>query len=378
MRSARKKFGGNVVGVGELMRYGRVVFGIPSMLFCVAAFVLVACGGGGTPPTNTGGGGSTPTPTPTPTPSPTPLATGAAQVACAPVTPAPGGGTTVCGLVVNDANGSPKSGEQVRLMPWGTGPGMCSATPVPTTSITPENDGCPTPLPSPVASTGASGTFTLGNVPAGHYIVVIGAENDIAFTPPPGYAPPTCINACGTPTPAPFTVQAVIHDNVTIASQSSVQVLQAPTLPVATGITVPIWETNGDYRLATLDASTEMPCYIGWEYERTQHGLAGSAVDEWLTENERTDIAYLVAHDGGTVQTLTTGHGANSGGTDCVNSLVAPISGGGNAYASDPRTLWFGGQYAYYVPGSSSSAFGVAEFPIDPRSLQDPNITPWP
>ena len=134
--------------------------------------------------------------------------------------------------------------------------------------------------------------------------------------------------------------------------------------------------TDGDYRLATLDASTEMPCYIGWEYERAQHNLAGSAVDEWLTENERTDIAYVVAHNGGTIQLLTTDNDEGFGGTDCINSLLSPFTG---TYANSPRAFWFGGQWL--LAKNSGANFyqgdGLAEFPIDPRSFQDPNIATW-
>src|ERR1700722_810473 len=84
---------------------------------------LVACGGGG--------GGSSPDPT-TPTSYPTTGTTPAAT-------------TNASGTVVNDTNGSPLAGVTVKLMPWGNGAGTCAATPTPATSITPENDGCPTP-----------------------------------------------------------------------------------------------------------------------------------------------------------------------------------------------------------------------------------------
>ncbi len=94
---------------------------------------LAACGGGGgggSSPIPAGGGGATPTPV------------------ASPVT-TPGSQTTnASGVVVNDANGSPLAGVPVKLMPWGP----CGAVP-PAAQITPENDGCPTPLPSPQATT---------------------------------------------------------------------------------------------------------------------------------------------------------------------------------------------------------------------------------
>lgn len=301
---------------------------------------LAACGGGG------GGGGSFTPPGPgtssTPTPAPT----------------ASGSTTTASGILVDDANGSPLGGVRVVLMPWAP----CGATPAPT-SITPENDGCPTPLPSPQVTTAPNGAFSLGGVPNGHYVLVVG--DDVASTPPPGYAPPTCTNNCPTPTPAPFTVRATVHDNVTLTGGS--QTLHAPTLPPVPTITPPAWETNGDYRLATLDATTEMPCLIAWQYERAQHSLALSAVDEWLVENVRASVA---AHRNGG---LTTGNSFISGGTSCDSWIVATFSVPAAAeYDADPRTLWFAGQYMY------SAAIGIAEFPIDPRSFTDPNVPTWP
>ena len=332
---------------------------LPSRIVALAAIVLAsslaACGGGG----GGGGGSSLPVTNPSPTAS-----------ATAPTTPA-SSTTTASGTVVDDGSGSPLAGVPVKLMPWGP----CGATPAPS-AITPEGDGCPTPLPSPQVTTAPNGTFTLGGVPNGHYLLVIGA--DAVPTVPPGYTTPpgNCgANPCPTPSPVPFTVQATVHDNVTLTGGN--QTLVAPTLPtVPAGYTAPAWETNGDYRLATMNATTEMPCLIAWEYERAQNGLPGGTVDEWLLENVRADIAYGLSTKGagGNVQVLTTGNSSNSGGTACGASTVNAALFTQSNYATDPRTLWFGGRYAV----GNNGWLGLAEFPIDPRSYTDPNHPNWP
>jgi hypothetical protein len=322
------------------------------------AAALVACGGGGgtTPPTNI--------PTPTST-----------AVATASTTP---GVTTASGTVVDDGTGLPLAGVTVKLMPWTP----CGPTPTPATSITPENDGCPTPLPSPQVTTAANGTFTLNGVQNGHYLLVIGA--DAVATVPPGYTTPpgNCGGPCPTPSPVNFTVQATVHDNVTLTGVS--QTLVAPTLPsVPSGYTAPAWETNGDYRLATLNATTEMPCLIAWQYERAQNGLAGSSVDEWLLENVRANNAYQQGLGAGiTLSPISTGGSSSSGGVACAGATVNPAFtlAPEDAYATNARTLWFAGQYAVYSAngGTNNEAAGYAEFPIDPRSFTDPNHPTWP
>jgi hypothetical protein len=314
---------------------------------------LAACGGGGggggtTPPANQATTGSTPTATP-----PT---------------------TNASGTVVDDGSGAPLAGVAVKLMPWAP----CGPTPSPATSITPESDGCPTPLPSPQVTTAANGTFTLSGIPNGHYLLIIGA--DAVATVPPGYTTPpgNCSpNPCASPSPVPGTaMQATVHDNVTLTGGN--QALVAPTLPaVPSGYTAPTWETNGDYRLATLNASTEMPCLIAWQYERAQYSLAGASVDEWLLENVRANLAYVTANGGGNASLLTTGNVSNSGGTSCASQITSSFAVGIDAYATNPRALWFGGQYLPYG-GGAVSAFGLAEFPIDPRSFADPNHPNWP
>lgn len=318
------------------------------VLFAASTFLSAACGGGSPPAV---------TPTSVPAATPTP------------------GTSSASGVVVNDANGSALAGVPVKLMPWAP----CAATPSPATSITPGNDGCPTPLPSPQVTTDPSGAFTLRGVPNGRYLLVIG--NDVAYTPPPGYAPPACTNTCGTPTPAPFTVQAVVHDSVTLTGGN--QTLEAPALPAIPTITPPPWETDGEYRLATLDASTEMPCYIAWQYERAQNGLAGSSVDEWLTENVRA-VNQARQMKTGAYITVTNFGAADQGGTSCNQSLVDPAifatNPTANVAAVDPRSVWFSGQWTLYQASGTNfyQGIGLTEFPIDPRSISDPSQPVWP
>ncbi|MDQ2865581.1 MAG: hypothetical protein M3R51_05090 [Candidatus Eremiobacteraeota bacterium] len=175
-----------------------------------------------------------------------------------------------------------------------------------------------------------------------------------------------------------------MHDNVTLTG--GVQMLRAPTLPPVPTITPAAWETNGSYRIATLDATTEMPCYIAWQYQRAVHGLAGSAVDEWLTENVRSANAYEQStqfvpapwpeNSEGSIVTATMGTQNIAGGSSCSSFIPNAFSGPTRvSNSADSRTLWFGGQYVTYQSGNQAT--GLSEFPIDPRSFTDPNVL-WP
>ena len=308
-------------------------------VYLAAAALLVACGGGGSGPA------STPLPSGPPTPIGSPVST-------------PGSATTnASGIVVNDANGSPLAGVPVKLMPWAP-----CGTPPPTAQVTAENDGCPTPLPSPQATTNAQGQFTLNGAPNGHYLLVIGTDSTADTDP----------------------VQATVHDNVTLTGGN--QTLLAPTLPPVPTISPQPWETNGDYRLATLNPTTEAPCFVDWQQDRAANGLPAGAVDEWLVENIRALNTY--EHSPGAVPgpwsgnsygDITTGNGGGIGGTSCQSLLdgyFSPTNGG--QYTLDPQTEWFAGQYIAYVPGSAVAAIMGAEFPIDPRAFVDPNVPTWP
>ena len=301
---------------------------------------LVACGGGGggSNPLPVGGGGGA---------SPTPVSS--------PVT-TPGSATTnASGVVVNDANGSPLSGVRVVLMPWAP-----CGTPPPTAQITPENDGCPTPLPSPQATTNASGQFTLNGAPNGHYLLVIGNDSTSDTDP----------------------VQATVHDNVTLAGGN--QTLLAPTLPPVPTITPQPWETNGEYRLATLSPTTETPCLVDWQQERASNNLPAGSIDEWLLENIRATNTFHQSPSyfnapwpGNAFGSLTTGNAGGGGVTcqDVLGTMFVPGTVGGN-YSYSPQTVWFAGQF---LTGSSTVATQQSiEFPIDPRSFTDPNVPVWP
>ncbi len=312
-----------------------------------ATALLVACGGSGsgTNPLPLGGATASPSGSGTPTPVSSPVTTSGPQST-----------TNASGVVVNDANGQPLAGVRVVLMPWAP----CGATPAPA-SITPENDGCPTPLPSPQATTNPQGQFTLNGAPNGHYLLVIGTDSTNTTDP----------------------VQATVHDNVTLNGGN--QTLLAPTLPPVPTITPQPWEINGEYRLATLDPTSETPCFVDWQQERAANGLAAGSIDEWLLENVRAVTVYEQNPSGtgspwpGNVYgTLTTGNDNVVGGWGCSSMVDHSFATGVNPYATNARTEWFAGQYVPYVPGSSESARGNGEFPIDPRSFTDPNVPNWP
>jgi hypothetical protein len=156
------------------------------------------------------------------------------------------------------------------------------------------------------------------------------------------------------------------------------QPLEAPTLPAVTGVSVPTWESNGDYRIASLNATTEVPCFQAWQSERAANNLAAGTIDEWALENARFINAFAQTGASGTQSTITSAGQSVTGGTSCSN-LVNPAFAGpsANRAAMDPRSEWFAGQYVPFA-GGSASATGVAEFPIDPRSYIDPSNPTWP
>jgi hypothetical protein len=305
------------------MRMRRLYFGV----LVAVGLLVAACGGGG-------GGGSPLPPSGSGTPgtiagaTPYPIKLDPQLVSlCQAVTPAPGSGYTLCGRVVADddhgsfgvvaANypgavypwptgvgqtvpvyGAPNPygvpagpgqswpGQQVLLLPYPTGT-PCAPNPQAHSTL---DDGCATPLPSPQATTDSNGRFVLGNVPAGTYLLVVGAQAEHFYTSPPGYSYPTppdeLPTACPSPTPpggyvgvypnttscpmidspAPATVQAVFHQVITVpptstdTTQGSQWVTPAPGDPgvyIAVGATMP----PNNYKVS---ASSPPPSAGGW------------------------------------------------------------------------------------------------------------------
>ncbi|MHB8392866.1 MAG: carboxypeptidase-like regulatory domain-containing protein, partial [Acidobacteriaceae bacterium] len=307
---------------------------LTAITFVLAASLaaLAACGG------STGTGGPPPTSAPSPTATPV-------------VTPTVGPMTTnATGTVLSDPAGTPMSGVRVVLMPWAP----CGPTPAPN-SITAENDGCPTPLPSPQVTTAPNGTFALNGVPNGHYLLVIGSDSTSDAT------------------------TATIHDNITLTGGN--QALVAPTLPAIPSYTVPAVETGGSYRLLALNAN-EVPCLTAWQTDRTAIGVFSGVEDEWLAEQVRDVNGWVQtgAGAGKTYNPLTIGNTNVSGGSaPCSSALFSPpsiLTTSFAPYGNDPRTLWFAGTWSIYQGGLQAS--GIAEFPIDPRSFTDPNYPNWP
>lgn len=257
--------------------------------------------------------------------------------------PVPSGGgsppgptiASVSGKVVDDTSGAALSGASVGLAPW-----VADATPVPEGTTAPD------------------GTFTFTAQP-GHYLLIIGSN---------------------APTD---TARATIHDNVTLVAGTNA--LQAPVLPPWPTVTPPAWELNGSYRLQTIDATTELPCFNAYNAQRASHGLPQVVFDEWLKENTR-DAEHW--HTGGQYDpskqtSASRALGANSfagGGTDCVQTLIAPIFlDAHTAETLNLHNLWFGGRWVYWTPQGQTNAQGdgLAEFPIDPRFQSDPLGYPW-
>ena len=278
------------------------------------SFGFTACGGGGG-----GGGGAITPPGPTPTLAPS--------------------STNASGKLVDDASNAPLAGIPVKIEPW--------------TSLA-------TPLPSPQTTTAADGTFTLANVPNGHYLLVIGSDSSSDTTRP------------------------TIHDNVSLTGGN--QTLKAPLLPAIPLITPAPAEMGGVYRLTTLDPVAEVSCFTAFNAQRAARSLPLVVEDEWLTENAR---AIVVMHQnpaytpgmtapGNPFGILTTGNDS-SGGTSCAASNIPFVFSvpGALVYSASPATQWFGGNFFAYN-GGSTSAFSLTEFPVDPRTTVDPNVPNWP
>lgn len=246
-------------------------------------------------------------------------------------------GTTAKGTLVDDPSGTPLAGVTVRLDPWTTYP-------------TPG----PTPTPIATTTTDPSGHFTI-SAKNGTYLLVIGSDSTSDATRP------------------------TIHDKIVLNGQT---ILVAPTMPPFPGVTPPPVEISGNYRLANIDQTLELPCIQEWNAQRTAHSLPLTVVDEWLTENARAAQTQSQTTYGGQVSSsntfgfLTTGNVKVQGGSDCKGVIDFAFSQP-NPYAISGNALWFAGTYLPYQ-GGSYSAYGVSEFPYDPRVSVDPNVAAWP
>jgi hypothetical protein len=251
----------------------------------------------------------------------------------------PNGPAVVTGKLVDDTTGLALGGVNVGLAPW-----IADA------------------LPIPQGTTAPDGSFGFTATP-GHYLLVIGTNV------------------------ATDTTRATIHDNVTLVSGA--QTLEAPVLPPWPTVTPPPWETNGDYRLQTIDPVKELPCFQSYNSQRTAMSLTPVVEDEWLKENTRDQTAW---HDSGHYgdpaypQTAashfyTNGNAFTVGGTSCSDVTGAAFSGGALPYSTSTHNLWFGGLYYFWTPPSpavGSQGAGISEFPLDPRFAADPSGYVWP
>ena len=306
--------------------------------FALSAALLAACGGGAGST-----GGDPHLPPVTAPPSSTPNA------------------TTAQGTLVDDPSGTPLAGVPVRLAPW-------IAYPTPG----------PTPTPIALSTTDPQGHFTV-SAPNGTYLLVIGP--DAVNTPPPGWSTPSP-SATDTPIPGASGWRATIHDRILLNGQTT---LTAPLIQPEPLYTPPAVETNGAYRLATLDALTEAPCILAYNQDRISLGLPPAVVDEWLTENVRAMLS-VAENPNGPGQTITfltygTGHSSNSGGANCAHDTIGATGSlgdfSGQSQALNVSALWFGGIYRA-SDNLTYSGSGFAEFPVDPRVYPQPSVSPWP
>ncbi len=285
----------------------------------VAPLAVAACGGGGGGGGTGGGGGGGGGVIPTPTPPPST--------------------TNSSGTVVDDTSGSPLAGIRVALRPW-----TACTTPTPT-SVS-----CPTPLPAPQATTAANGTFTLSGAPNGHYFLVIGDDT-------------------------PGSNTTTVHANVTLSGGTVA--LVAPTMPPIPTITPHPWESNGDYRIQTLDAVTMQPCFTEFNLQRVGHLLPQVVADEWLLENIRDVTRYQQSGWFANPPWVGNANGGLSdtydglvGGSTCPALADSPFTVPGSA-AFNPLTIWYG---AYYVNAVS----GNQQEQADPATLASAKGVIWP
>lgn len=243
-----------------------------------------------------------------------------------PPTLTPNTTTIASGTLVHDADGSPFANITVTLYPWTAG----STTVVAQTT------------------TNASGQFTLSAVPNATYLLVAGSNSvtDTTF--------------------------ATVHDRVVLSGGN--QTLVAPTLPAVHAYAPPTWETNGDYRLAAIDATTEAPCLTDFNTDRVNAGQTKVPFDEWSLENARANVANRTSTSPGLsayVSTQNTQVSSSNPAVTCQFLADGAFPPNNGAYANDARVAWFGGKFIQAIGLGNSAA------PFDPRGYTDP-IGNWP
>jgi hypothetical protein len=280
----------------------------------------------------------------------------------------------VWGNVLSDPEGKPLGQIPVSLAPW-------------TPCVVGRSHGvqtlaCPTPLAS--TQTNGDGRFAL-SVPPGHYLLTIGSDSTTDLSRP------------------------TVHDNVWIKGAGKlVAPGPCPTLyPEGSGgapfpghclppiplVTPPPVERSGNYRLSAIN-HWDVPCIRSFDQNREQRKLQPAVVDEWITENNRSQIANrrnkhfktFAGFDG-----VTDGYGIQFGGSmEPVNGETACAFGlmhlnvftsdlNGLAYSANPETHWFAATMEPFVPGKLKLvAIGNAQYPRDPRNFVDPQVTYWP
>lgn len=286
--------------------------------------------------------------------------------------------TSAWGKLVDDPSGKPLRGVRVALEPWKP----CRAKPdVPWATKTQkpwkqhETLVCPAAVVS--VKTQPDGRFTF-RAPAGHYLLVIGSDD------PSDRIRPT------------------IHDQIWLRGGS--QHLLAPTpcptlyppgkipagvrcLPPIPQITFPAPERSTDYRLVTI-SHWEKPCIRAFDSYRAKWNLDPAVVDEWLTENNRAQIAQVrvpgrALYGNGNI---TSGFSYQPlGNASCALSLMKLAGAfennavGSLSYSADPRSQWVTALSRTLVKGKPKDVWiGNGEYPRDPREWKDPAYPIWP
>lgn len=286
--------------------------------------------------------------------------------------------TTAWGKLVDDPSGKPLRGVRVTLEPWKP----CRAEPnVPWATKTQkpwkrhETLVCPKALVT--IKTQADGRFSF-RAPAGHYLLVIGSDDPSDLTRP------------------------TIHDQIWLkgGSQHLLAPMPCPTLyppgkipagarclPPIPQITFPAPERSSDYRLVTI-SRWEKPCIRAFDSYRAKWNLDPAVVDEWLTENNRAQIAQVRVPNRSLYGSgnITSGFSYQALGNGSCSLSLMKLAGvfennvaGSLSYSADPRSRWVSALNRTLVRGKPEDVWiGNGEYPRDPRDWKDPAYPSWP